>query len=81
MVWESFRADISGWDVVVFAVAEVVLPLHEAVDGVVVRVVPVRVLQVSGHALPERALLELNWNSKFVFQVSKLSYQKIIINF
>jgi hypothetical protein len=64
MVWESFWADISGGDVVVLAVAEVVLPLHEAVDGVVVRVVPVGVLQVSWHALSECALLELNWNFK-----------------
>ncbi len=62
MVWETFRADIPGGDVVVLAVAEVVLSLHEAVYGVVVRVVPVRVLQVSWHTLAERALLKLNWN-------------------
>jgi hypothetical protein len=34
-------------------------PLHQAVDGVVVAVVAVRVLQVRRHALAERALLQL----------------------
>ena len=46
--------------VVVFSV----LSLHEAVDGVVVSVVAVRVLQVRRHALSERAFLKLTWKPK-----------------
>ena len=59
-IWQSFRADISRGNVVVLAVAEMILPMHEAVEGVVVGVVPVRVLQVRRHAFPECGLLELN---------------------